>query len=272
MKYYQSLGEMLYKARLAQNITIEDLSTRTKIHKTLIHSLESDDFPNLPNRVYILGFLKSMSEELRFNVKDAVALYDLLLLREQHATPVEVKVDAPIPDKVVFFKKRKIKLKWLVAAVLLFVLLIIISPLLVEMKASDTPHVVTEVKKKTTRTQAKKKVSTDNTVILQGSIKVSINAKNGNSWVSFKVDKNPIRQLTLKKGSSIVLTGEKIRLTLGNYKALEIYDSNEIVSIAKNNKGKAVVVSFPQKKNEKKSESDLIFSLEGIPQLQNQRL
>lgn len=272
MKYYQSLGEMLYKARLAQNITIEDLSTRTKIHKTLIHSLENDDFPNLPNRVYIQGFLKSMSEELRFNVKDAVALYDLLLLRELNATPVEEKIDTPIPDKFIFFNKRKIKLKWLVVAVLLFVVLIIISPLLVEMKASDTSNVVTETKKKITRTQTKRKVAGENIVVLQGSIKVSINAKNGNSWVSFKVDKNPIRQLTLKKGSSIVLTGEKIRLTLGNYKALEIYDNNEIVSVTKNSKNKAVVVSFPQKKNEKKAESDFIFSREGTPQLNNQRL
>lgn len=272
MKYYQSLGEMLYKARMARNITIEDLSTRTKIHKTLIHSLENDDFPNLPNRVYILGFLKSMSEELRFNVKDAVALYDLLLLRELHAAPVEEKIEAPIPDKFIFFNKRKIKVKWLVAAVLLFVTLVIISPLLVEMKASDTTNVVSETKKKTTRGLANSKVVKENLVVLQGSIKVSINAKNGNSWISFKVDKNPVRQLTLKKGSSIVLTGEKIRLTLGNFKALEIYDNNEIVSVKKNNKGKSVVVSFPQKKDEKKAESDFIFSREETTQLQNQRL
>lgn len=263
---------MLYEARLTRNITIEDLSIRTKIHKTLIHSLENDDFPNLPNRVYILGFLKSMSEELRFNVKDAIALYDLLLLRELHAAPVEEKVDAPIPDKVVFFNKRKIKLKWLVAGVLLFVVLIIISPLLVEMKASDTTKVTSELKKKTSQTQVKRKIAEERAVLLQGSIKISINAKNGNSWISFKVDKNPIRQLTLKKGSSIVLTGEKIRLTIGNQKALEIYDNNEIVSVVKNNKGKAIVISFPQKKNEKKVESDLIFSREGTSQLQNQRL
>ena len=58
---YTQLGELLTRARIEKNITVEELSSITKIHKSLILSLENNQLENLPNRIYVLGFLKSLS-------------------------------------------------------------------------------------------------------------------------------------------------------------------------------------------------------------------
>lgn len=272
-----SLGKLLKESRLDKNITIEELSVVTKIHKRLIQTLEKDDFRNFPNRVYILGFLKSMSEELRFNLDEAIALYEMQSWKSRQLNTPEIIEDFPIPDKTVsfhlplFFKqKTKIKLKWLVPSALLLVMLIIISPLLIEMKSPVQKNGTTKIvihKHKSFNQNAGRKIA-----YIQGSQKVSITAKNGNSWISFAVDKNPIRQLTLRKGSSIILSGDKIRLTVGNYKALEVKNNNVVVGNFKSNKNKTASISFPQKTVEKTSGRELVLSHDVILPHANSRL
>lgn len=281
-KNQRSLGVMLREARLAQNITIEELSASTKIHKRLIQVLESDSYQKFPNRVYVLGFLKSMSEALRFNLKDAVALYELQAWKNEQGALPEIKKEIPIPDKIIsfhipiFFKqKAKIKAKWVVAASLLILCFLILSPLIVgvqeTVKKEDKKKVETKVSAKIVNPKLKSKNIERKIAYIQGSQKVSINAVNGSSWVSFKVDKNPVRQLTLKKGSSIILSGEKIRLTLGNQKALEITNNSVVVSRFKANKNKTTSVTFPQKNLEQKNESGLVITQDKT-QLKNPRL
>lgn len=281
-KNQRSLGVMLREARLAKNITIDELATSTKIHKRLIQVLESDNYQSFPNRVYVLGFLKAMSEELRFNLKDAIALYELQVWKNKQQPLVELKKEIPIPDKIVsfhlpmFFKqKRKIKAKWLVAASLLLVCLLIVSPLLMGEQAIDQKEDIKKVETKITLKKIKPKLKAKNNerkiAYIQGSQKVSIKAINSSSWISFKVDKNPVRQLTLKKGSSIILSGEKIRLTLGNHKALQITNNSVIVSRFKANKNKTTSVTFPQKNLEQKSEAELVITQDKT-QTENPRL
>ena len=278
----RSLGAMLREARLAKNITIDELAASTKIHKRLIQALESDSFQNYPNRVYVLGFLKSLSETLRFNLKEAIALYELQSWKNEQRSLPEMKKEIPIPDKTIsfhlplFFKqKRKIKAKWLVAASLMFVCLLIVSPLLMGEQGIEKNNEIIEVETKVSLKKIKPKLKTKNNerkiAYIQGSQKVSIKAVNASSWISFKVDKNPVRQLTLKKGSSIILSGEKIRLTLGNHKALEITNNSVVVNRFKANKNKTTSVTFPQKNIDHKSESELVIT-HGNSQTENPRL
>jgi cytoskeletal protein RodZ len=263
-----SLGKMLKEARIEKNITIEELSVITKIHKRLIQALEKDDFLNFPNRVYIIGFLKSMSEELGFNLDEAIGLYEMQSWKNKQRHIPDVIEDKPIPDKTVifhlpiFFKKNiKIKLKWLVPGCLLLVLLIIISPLLFEMKKPVEKEASTKVgsHKYKNRQNINNNKPNREIAYIQGSQKVSITAKNGNSWISFSVDKNPIRQLTLRKGSSIILSGDKIRLTVGNFKALEVKSNNVVVNNFKSNKNKTASISFPQKNIARKGVPELVL-------------
>jgi transcriptional regulator with XRE-family HTH domain len=263
-----SLGKMLKEARFEKNITIEELSVITKIHKRLIQTLEKDDFLNFPNRVYIIGFLKSMSEELGFNLDEAIGLYEMQSWKNKQRHIPDVIEDKPIPDKTVifhlpfFFKKNiKIKLKWLVPGCLLLALLIIISPLLFEMNRPVEMEASTKVgsHKYKNRQNINNNKPNRKIAYIQGPQKVSITAKNGNSWISFSVDKNPVRQLTLRKGSSIILSGDKIRLTVGNFKALEVKSNNVVVNNFKSNKNKTASISFPQKNIARKGVPELVL-------------
>lgn len=254
---YKTLGQMLKGSRCSKKISIEELSSITKIHKTLIHSLENDEYLNLPNRIYVLGFLKSISEALDINLNTAVEFYEDREICEE--VPPPVITEEALPEKVVsfewplFFKNKKtVKVKWLAAIVGFILSILFISPLLIEKNRS-----VTDEPNQIQKYIVKRKVaSQERSVVIEGSLRVGINAKYAGSWITFKVDKNPIRRLNLKKGTSIVLIGEKIKLTLGNHKAFEVLNNNVVVDIPQNKKNKVINLAFPQKKTQPSLESD----------------
>lgn len=201
-----------------------------------------------------------------FDVSLAFELYEnhlfLETLNKDPAPPVEYEIPEKVIDFNFFKNKTSIKLKWVVAVFCVFVFALLLSPLMINFEEKTSKEEEVAGKKTpitTTTVKADRTIAEEKTLQYVGTQKVSINAKYGQSWVSFKVDKNPIRKLKLKKGSSIVLVGDKIKLTLGNYHALEVISNNEAVAITKNVKGEAVTISLPQKKIDK-SKDDLVYT------------
>ena len=274
-----SLGKFLTQARLDNNLSVNDLSLITKIHKTLLHSLENDEIENLPNRIYILGFLKSLSGVLRCDFQKCVYLYEQNLSKiiESHR-PVEIVLEEA-PEKVVpisiFTRTRLIKVKWLLASFIAFVCVLIISPLFIQSNDNQSNKEDTSQKltlTKFVKDKSNKEIVMPRPILKSSSFNVSIIASQGISWISFQVDKNPIRKITLKKGSSIILKGESIRLVLGNYTALEIKNNKEAVSFKKNIIGDVAKINFPQVENDFSPAQKLIFTLENNGIDQTQRL
>lgn len=273
-----SLGKMLNQARLDKNLSVNDLSLVTKIHKTLIHSLENDDIENLPNRIYVLGFLKSISEVLSCDLDKAVYLYETALMRfvesnnSEETTPVE-EFEKVVPN--IFSQKRFSKEKWLLAGFVFFVIMLMISPLFVsndDNKGKKETAAKELTVKKNEKTKPQKEIVMARPVVNPSSYNVSIRAAHGVSWISFQVDKNPVRKMTLKKGSSIILKGESVRLVLGNYKALVIKNNKEVFTVKKNINGDVAKINFPQEKNDFTPAQKLIFTLENKVNDQTQRL
>ena len=54
----QSPGEMLRQARLANELSIAEISRSTRISKSMVQSLEDGDISNLPGRTYEIGYIK----------------------------------------------------------------------------------------------------------------------------------------------------------------------------------------------------------------------
>jgi transcriptional regulator with XRE-family HTH domain len=265
-----SLGKMLNQARLDKNFSVNDLSLVTKIHKRLIHSLENDEIENLPNRIYVLGFLKSLSEVLNYDLDKAIYLYEMSLLKLIESNNPEETT----PDEV-SGKPRFSREKWSLAVCVFFVIILMISPLFVENDDSKVKKETASKEltvKKATKAKPQKEIVMARPVVNPSSYNVSISATHGVSWISFQVDKNPVRKMTLKKGSSIILKGESVRLVLGNYKALLIKNNREVVSIKKNINGDVAKINFPQEKNDFTPAQNLIFTLENKVNDQTQRL
>lgn len=58
----ESVGAALLCARVASNLTIEDLAERTKVSTRYLRALERDDFSIFVSRIYIVGFAKAYAK------------------------------------------------------------------------------------------------------------------------------------------------------------------------------------------------------------------
>ena len=72
--------------------------------------------------------------------------------------------------------------------------------------------------------------------------KVFIKALNGETWITYKVDDKPIRQLFLKKDKSLFIKGREMRIFLGNINATKIFVNNKPISYSSRTGVKSLVI------------------------------
>lgn len=77
------LGEYLAKHRKEANLSIEELSSQTRIRLDYIKALENDNFAIIPGEVYVKGYIKTYLGCLSINPKEALELFDKQK-REKH--------------------------------------------------------------------------------------------------------------------------------------------------------------------------------------------
>jgi cytoskeleton protein RodZ len=71
----QTLGQILRGARLAQELTVEQLSTELRIEAQHLNALEADRFDSIGIPVFVKGYLKQYGQRLGVDVRDLLALY-----------------------------------------------------------------------------------------------------------------------------------------------------------------------------------------------------
>ena len=74
---------------------------------------------------------------------------------------------------------------------------------------------------------------------------VFINAFEGNTWLSYKVDDQSIESIKLEKGKSVFLQGKKVLLFFGNVKATHIFYQNKLIDAPTPTGFKSLI--FPEK-------------------------
>lgn len=116
----------------------------------------------------------------------------------------------------------------------------------------------------------------DNPEILPEKIKSSVNpalqnvyirAVAGNTWISYKIDNNPIASVIINKDSDLFLQGNEIRLFLGNVNVTKIFYNNYLIETPTKSGVKSLV--FPEEHNEKylmplfpKAKDDVLYTAE----------
>jgi cytoskeleton protein RodZ len=78
---------------------------------------------------------------------------------------------------------------------------------------------------------------------------VYIRAHEGNTWVSYKIDSNPIESVIINKGSDLFLQGSEIRLFLGNVNVTKIFYNNYLIDAPTKSGVKSLI--FPEESNAK---------------------
>ena len=71
-----TIGALLKATRIERNIAIKIISQHTKISVTNLGYLETDQLDLLPNRTYVIGYIKSYAKILQLNQADCLELLD----------------------------------------------------------------------------------------------------------------------------------------------------------------------------------------------------
>lgn len=96
MQERQRIGETLRAARLAKSVSIEEAAAATRIRRSALQALESDDYEALPASVYTRGFLVNYARYLGLMPDEIVEEYD----RQQRERAVPEVAETPQEETV----------------------------------------------------------------------------------------------------------------------------------------------------------------------------
>lgn len=72
----ETIGNYLKKMREKKKLTVKIISQHTKINSTKLELLEANNFSELPNQAYVMGYVKSYSKTLGLDQKYCLELLD----------------------------------------------------------------------------------------------------------------------------------------------------------------------------------------------------
>jgi len=305
----ETIGSYLKKRRKAKKISLEKVSQSTKINTTQLENLEEDRFDLLPNKAYVVGYVKSYAKVLNEDPQDLLDLLDEAYIRpsteeEENLKylPLKNEVKSKAIPKIVlsgslilglsvwaiiyFYNNTQTKLTELksitpqeitaetplqiepeIAPPKEITVVTEPEPPKKEIIAEEESPKQEEEKEKEEENQTFYKITKtlysfkeknaketiDNFLptkyqnsIVPSKQNVYINAAYGDTWLTYKADDGAIRKFVLKKGRSILIRGDLIRVFLGNVKATEMFLNNRPLAIKSRTGVKSLV--FPQEK------------------------
>lgn len=134
----KTVGEFIREARLLRKMDIKELSSRTKIHKTLLVKIENNDLRNLPSKPYVVGFLRSISNALDISFHESLRLLEetpFLPSAEKRKNSVTGRLMVLSYHLPLFYRRREfISYKWLAASIVLVLLIVLTLPMIIEQK------------------------------------------------------------------------------------------------------------------------------------------
>jgi len=110
-----TLGERLRAARLAQDLTVEQLATELRIEAKQLHALEENRFEQIGVPVFVKGYLKQYGARLGVNVADLLALY------YKQTTLADVQVR---PNRTIKLRDERQITSWVLAAIVLLTVIV----------------------------------------------------------------------------------------------------------------------------------------------------
>lgn len=95
----EPFGECLKKAREKNGLSLEQVASQTRIPESHLHALESEDFANLPAKVFVKGFVRSYAKVLALDEEETLQRFleasDSFYAQVQPDSPhVQVKLEA----------------------------------------------------------------------------------------------------------------------------------------------------------------------------------
>jgi len=237
------VSQLLKERREELGLTIEELAQKAKVPSSIIEAFEKKDWDNLPEPVYVKGFLKKMCRVLELDEKE---ILDMFLSCELS------RRSAPEIKRVSITKEKSVK----IPVVLVFLLLIVGGIAFFMYVGKPFVHrykkvggVVSANRSESSNATAVKVengsiASPEGNVTGNSSIEekasvgreadegfkftITIKAVKGKSWYYLVVDGSNKRQGFIKKGESIDIKCKRVcSIKFGKPSVIEIYKGKE---------------------------------------------
>lgn len=230
-----SVGRALQQARIAAGLTVDDVSSATRVRIAIVHAIEADDFTPCGGDVYARGHIRTLARAVHIDPAPLLARYD-----DDHGGR-----PAPTPHGALFEAERirpeRRGPNWtaaMVAAIVAVIGFVGFTAVKGGDSDSDAASQVTQGTTPSASKPAKPKPSnsdsatpksdpSDSAIAAapQDKVTVQVSAVDGRSWISAK-DHNG-RMLfdgLLKKGESKTFQdSSKVNLILGDAGVIQLY-------------------------------------------------
>ena len=220
----EKLADLLRKKREQLNLSVEEVSKKAGVPSSVIDALENKRWSELPEPIYIKGFLKKLSKLYKLNEEEIMDMFYRCRL-SQGASP-------QIEGIVIKKKDRKAKLSILIVFIFFvifafgifsYLYLVKIPHETVKKASSNTTMNTTSVNK--TEASVAEPVKSP---VKEPSIKLKIKAKGGKSWYLLVVDDLKRSQGFIEPGKPLDVSCYKsCYIKLGNPSVIEILKGDE---------------------------------------------
>ncbi len=234
-------SEALKQAREKLNLSLEDISTATRINIKFLKAIEDGNF-NFLNDVYVRAFIRSYAKEVGLDPEDCIRKYSEVVLPEK--TEVETQKSSPLPEstqKVRLPKQKGVSNTTILIIISLFIVFALIITLnLFENdvnKDFDKEVSFQEAVKKIEQAQlnSDSSIYVDSTAVLPAlsggldSLILSISTLES-AWISVLIDGKIKNEILLMPNKSIQWkAADNFTLTTGNAGALNIKLNNKSI-------------------------------------------
>ncbi|MDN0197598.1 helix-turn-helix domain-containing protein [Streptomyces sp. S.PNR 29] len=228
-----SIGRALRQARITAGLTVDDISTATRVRMNIVHAIEADDFAACGGDVYARGHIRTLAKAVHLDPAPLLAQYDA----DRGGRP------APTPAAPLFEAERirpeRRGPNWtaaMVAAIVAVVGFVAFTAFegdsgsgteQIADGAAPTPSKSSSPTPKSKKPTDPKPDPTDSAIAAapQDKVTVKVSAADGRSWISAK-DHNGrlLFDGLLKQGQSKTFQdSSEINLVLGDAGAIDLY-------------------------------------------------
>ncbi|MCX5269949.1 helix-turn-helix domain-containing protein [Streptomyces sp. NBC_00199] len=229
-----SIGRALQQARIAAGLTVDDVSTATRVRIAIVHAIEADDFTPCGGDVYARGHIRTLARAVHLDPAPLMDRYDATHGGRPAPTPA-----APLFEAERIRPERRGP-NWTAAMVAAIVAVVGFvgftafkggddggSKDQVAEGATPTTGKAASPTPKTEKPVDEKPEPSDSAIAAapQDKVTVKVVAADGRSWVSVKDHTGRLLfDDLLKKGASQTFQdSEKINLILGDAGAVDLY-------------------------------------------------
>jgi cytoskeletal protein RodZ len=229
-----SIGRALHQARIEAGLTVDDVSSATRVRIAIVHAIEADDFAPCGGDVYARGHIRTLAKAVRLDPAPLLAQYDA----DHGGRP------APTPAAPLFEAERirpeRRGPNW-TAAMVAAIVVVVGFVGFTAVKGGDDGGTQTQVADgskpatgksssptpKNSKPADPKPEPSDSAIAAapQDKVTVQVSADDGRSWISAK-DHNGrlLFDGLLKQGESKTFQdSEKINLVLGDAGAIQLH-------------------------------------------------